>query len=107
MNKRKIKNAPLGQVHISLLAGESGEAAADTLDRAEGNDNLLATVDVGVHHTENVGEVLLVLDNKSLNKRKKETKKGRTCQSPSALQLLFVSNNYSRLIMERVGQPTN
>ena len=55
----------LGQINVSLLAGQSGEAAAETLDGAEGNDNLLATINVGVKHTENVCEVLLVLDNKS------------------------------------------
>jgi hypothetical protein len=65
-------SVPLGQINVSLLAGQSGEAAAETLDGAEGNDNLLATINVGVKHTENVCEVLLVLDDKSLKKKKKK-----------------------------------
>ena len=47
-------------VHVDLgdLAGQSGESPADTLDDAESEGHLLLAVDVGVHHTEEVLEVV-------------------------------------------------
>lgn len=43
-------------VDVSLLAEEGGETAADTLDAAEGVDDLLTAVKVSVAHTKDVGE---------------------------------------------------
>ena len=46
----------LVQVDVGLLADDVGEAAADTLDGGEGEHHLAVSVDVRVHHTENVLE---------------------------------------------------
>ena len=48
----------LVQVDIALLADQVRHAAADTLDGGQGVHNLLAPIDVGVAHTQNVLEVL-------------------------------------------------
>ncbi len=43
-------------VDLSDLADQDGESAADTSDGAEGEADLLLSVDVRVHHTEEVLE---------------------------------------------------
>ena len=53
----------LVQVDLSNLAGEVGEASADTLDDSEGKRNLVLSVDVGV--TKNVLKVISVLNNEA------------------------------------------
>ena len=47
-------------VHVNLsdLADEGGKTSADTLDDAESERNFLLAVDVGVHHTEEVLELV-------------------------------------------------
>ena len=45
-------------IDLGDLAGESGETSADTGDDAEGEGDLLLAVDVGVHHTEEVLELV-------------------------------------------------
>ena len=55
----------LVQVDLSNLAGEVGEASADTLDDSEGKRNLVLSVDVGVLHTKNVLKVISVLNNEA------------------------------------------
>jgi len=55
----------LVQVDLSNLAGEVGEASADTLDDSEGERNLVLSVDVGVLHTKNVLKVISVLNNEA------------------------------------------
>jgi hypothetical protein len=56
----------LGQIHLGLLADDGGEAAADTLNGGEGEDDLLGTVDVGVEETDNVLEGGLLWNVKGL-----------------------------------------
>lgn len=51
------KSLPAGAVNLSLLAHHVGEAAADTLDRAQGVLDALGTVNVGVEDTQDVLEV--------------------------------------------------
>lgn len=55
----------LVQVDLSNLAGEVGEASADTLDDSEGERNLVLSVDVGILHTKNVLKVISVLNNEA------------------------------------------
>lgn len=55
----------LVDVNVSTLDNSVGEATADTLDSSKGVGDLLLTINVGVDHTENVLEVI-ILDNKSL-----------------------------------------
>ena len=45
-------------IDLGDLAGESGETSADTGDDAESEGDLLLAVDVGVHHTEEVLELV-------------------------------------------------
>ena len=52
-------------VDLSNLAGEVGEASADTLDDSESKRNLVLSVDVGVLHTKNVLKVISVLNNEA------------------------------------------
>eukprot|EP00344_Euplotes_crassus_P008746 CAMPEP_0197008412 /NCGR_PEP_ID=MMETSP1380-20130617/45106_1 /TAXON_ID=5936 /ORGANISM="Euplotes crassus, Strain CT5" /LENGTH=162 /DNA_ID=CAMNT_0042428987 /DNA_START=30 /DNA_END=515 /DNA_ORIENTATION=+ len=51
---------PLVGVNIGLPAGNGGEAAPHTLDGGQGENDLLATVDVGVHQTDDVLEGALL-----------------------------------------------
>ena len=44
-------------VDLGDLAAQDGESAANTLDGAEGEANLLLSVDVRVHHTEKELEI--------------------------------------------------
>jgi len=48
----------LVQVDIALLADQVCHAAADTLDGGQGVHDLLASIDVGIAHTQDVLEVL-------------------------------------------------
>lgn len=45
-------------VDLGDFAGEDGESPADTLDDSEGEADLLLSVDIGVHHTEEVLELV-------------------------------------------------
>ena len=45
-------------VDLGDLADEDGESSADTLNDAEGEGHLLLSIDVGVHHTEQVLELV-------------------------------------------------
>ena len=51
-------SSALAEIDLGDLEDEGGEAAADTLDGADGESSFALAVDVGVLHTENVGEVL-------------------------------------------------
>ena len=53
------------QVDLGDLAGEVGEASADTFDDTESKSGLVSSVDVSVLHTKNVLEVPSVLDDES------------------------------------------
>ena len=62
-------------VHLSDLAGEDGETSADSLDNAEGEADLVLSVDVGVHHTEKVLELGGARQYKSRRLLKKATQR--------------------------------
>ena len=55
----------LVQINLSNLAGNVGEASANTLDDSESESNLMLSVDVGVLHTKNVLKVISVLNNEA------------------------------------------
>lgn len=67
--------APLAHVHLSLLADQVGEAAANTADGSDGVHHLLLAINVGVQHTQNVLEVI------SGNEGLVSTRKDRMCQN--------------------------
>lgn len=48
----------LVEVDVALLADQVGHAASDTLDAAQGVHHLLATIHVGVAHTQDVLKIL-------------------------------------------------
>lgn len=47
-------------VNLGLLAGQSGETASNSTNSGEGNNYLLATINVGVQHTDDVLELVLL-----------------------------------------------
>ena len=55
----------LVQVDLGDLAGEVGEASADTFDDSKGKCDLVLSVDVGILHTKNVLKVISVLNNEA------------------------------------------
>ena len=55
-----MNRLPLANIHLSLLAHGSGETATNTLDRGQGVDDLLLSINVGVEDTKNVLEFSLV-----------------------------------------------
>jgi hypothetical protein len=61
----------LGNIDISLLASKGGESTANTLDGAEGNGDALTAINVRVQHTKNVGETLLIPDERLRTQKKK------------------------------------
>ena len=61
-----MNNLPLANINLSLLADSSGKTTTNTLDRGQGINDLLLTINVGIENTENVLEFTLV------NKRLKE-----------------------------------
>ena len=44
-------------INLGDFASEDGKSSADTLDDAEGEADLVLSIDVGVHHTEEVLEL--------------------------------------------------
>lgn len=48
----------LVDVNVGLAAADEGETATNSLDGGKGEWNLAVTIDVGVHHTMNVLELL-------------------------------------------------
>lgn len=56
--KRKEK-VPLIHVDVGLLADNVCESPPDTLDRGEGEHDLLFAVDIGVQNTKNVLKILV------------------------------------------------
>lgn len=49
---------PLVEIDVSLLAGDVGETTTDTLDRGQGNGDLVLAINVGVEETQNVLELI-------------------------------------------------
>lgn len=64
---RKHRRLPLLEVNVGLLANQVGEAATATLDGSEGVHDLTLAVNVGVHHTQDVRELVLVQDQSLYN----------------------------------------
>ena len=60
-----MKDIPLAEINLSLLADSSSKTTTNTLDRGQSIHNLLLTINVGIENTENVLEFTLV--NKRLN----------------------------------------
>ena len=50
------------EVDVGDLADEVGESSTDTLDNSKGEHNLDLTVNIGVLHSQNVSEVVCVLE---------------------------------------------
>ena len=55
----------LGGVDLRNAEHQKGESAAETLDDAETESSLLLAINVGVLHTQNVLEIVSVLNNQS------------------------------------------
>ena len=53
----EVTSASVG-VDLGNFAGQDGESPADTLDNSEGEADLVLSVDVRVHHTEEVLELV-------------------------------------------------
>ena len=51
-------SSALADINLSLLAAEAGISTTASLDGGQGVHDLTSTIDVRVHHTENVLEVL-------------------------------------------------
>jgi len=67
-NSTQHQHIPLVEVDVSLLADHGGETTSNTSDLGQGENNLVASINVGVEDTKDVVKLLLV-DDKSLWKR--------------------------------------
>ncbi len=53
----------LVQINLGDFEGKCGKTSSETLDDSEGEGSLVLTINVGVLHTQNVLEVISILDN--------------------------------------------
>ena len=60
----EVASTPVS-VDLGDFAGEMGKSSADSLDDAEGEADLMLSIDVGVHHTEKVLELACAGEDKS------------------------------------------
>ena len=84
-NSSAMQRLPSGNIDLSLLAYSSGKTTTNTLDRSQGIDNLLLSIDVSVKNTKNVLELSLV--DKRLRTSKRGTLEGN--EPPTMLLLHF------------------
>jgi hypothetical protein len=63
----RVCNVPLVHVNVGLLAANIGVTATDTLDGCQRVHNLVLAVNVGVEHTQNVLEMLLIGNDERLH----------------------------------------
>lgn len=104
-NDQNIKNAlPSRNIDLSLLAHGHGETTTNTLDRGQGIDDLLLSINVRVEDTKNVLELSLV--NKRLQNGE-QTNHNRYTPPTMLLLHYFAKRAFHKLERHNRGKVVN